>query len=70
MDSKESKILEFYTYMPRGDILRLGQVLLNYLHVVVRQIRDLMYISAGGMSFLALGPTMLTERQINARKFC
>ena len=72
LDSDESEIRAFYTFMPSCDSLNLGHVLLNYMHKMTRLVRNLLFIDMPLNNpqniDIIIGPTHLTPRQIEERK--
>ena len=59
--------------MPKGDALLLGQTLLNYIHRLTRLVRDILFIDGvehpDADQVVIIGPTKLTNRQIDQRKY-
>ena len=59
--------------MPQGGALLLGQTLLNYVHRLTRLVRNLLYIDGvehpDDDQIVIIGPTRLTNRQIDQRKY-
>ena len=72
LDSDESEIRTFYVFMPKGDSLALGHVLLNYVHKMTRMIRNLLFIEMPKDNPLNLtimvDAVTLTPRQIESRE--
>ena len=70
IDSDKSKISPFYRFMPTGDMLLLGNVLLNYVHHLTRIVRDMAFIEAPvDVESVTVGVTKMTRAQIANREY-
>ena len=56
--------------MPTGDMLLLGNVLMNYAHHLTRIVRDMAFIEApANVASVAVGLTQMTRSQIGRREY-
>lgn len=69
-ESQNNPFQRHFRFMPRGNFLLLGRVLLMYWHQLTRLVRDMLYLQATDIARpLIIGPTTLTIDQLEARKY-
>ena len=69
LDSEHSQVRKYFIFMPTGDFLFLGHVLWNYMHHLIRLVRDLLYIEPPThLINHSIGPTVLNKEQLDDRK--
>ena len=69
IDSQKSKLRPFYRFMPKGDMLLLGNVLMNYAHHLTLLVREQLFQTAPRDTELVVGLTKMNKEQCETRKY-
>lgn len=65
-----SPFVQYFIFMPHGNALLLGRVILMYWHKMTRMVRDLLYIQATDVQEVVyIQGKALTQDQLEMRKF-